>query len=131
MSELLHFRTIILLAMAATLLLLAVRSLRRNRLKERYVLLFMFTGLPFLVLAVWPDGVVFVSEWLSIEKPTVLTLCVAGFFILTTFELLSLVSVQERRITTLAQEVALLKGQQPAKPTPPPAAPTSRSITPI
>jgi hypothetical protein len=104
-------RTLILLGIAACLIFLTLRSLRAQRLKERYVLLFLMTGVPFLVLAFWPDGVVFLSNLLSIEKPTLLVLCVTIYFILTTFELLSIVSVQERRITTLTQWVGILKEQ--------------------
>jgi hypothetical protein len=105
------YRTLILLIVAFALIYLTLRSLRAHRLKERHVLLFLLTGIPFLILALWPDGIVFLSDLLTIEKPTLLVLVVAVFFILTTFELLSLVSVQERKITTLAQEVAILRQQ--------------------
>lgn len=103
-----HPRTFILLAVACVLIVLALRSLRAHRLKERYVLLFMLTGLPFLILAFWPDGVVFMERALEIEKPTLLVLAVTIYFILTTFTLLSIVSVQDRRIATLGQLVAIL-----------------------
>jgi hypothetical protein len=103
-----HPRTFILLAVACVLIVLTLRSLRAHRLKERYVLLFLLTGLPFLILAFWPDGVVFMERVLEIEKPTLLVLAVTVYFILTTFALLSIVSVQDRRITTLGQLVAIL-----------------------
>jgi hypothetical protein len=108
-------RSIILVAIAATVLLMTVRSLRAQRLKERYVLLFLITGLPFLVLAVWPDGIVVISQLLKIEKPTFLVLCVTTYFILTTFALLSIVSVQERKITNLAQIMGLMTQQREAE----------------
>jgi hypothetical protein len=108
-------RSIILVAIAATVLLLTVRSLRAQRLKERYVLLFLITGLPFLVLAVWPDGIVVIAQLLKIEKPTFLVLCVTTYFILTTFALLSIVSVQERKITNLAQIMGLMTQQREAE----------------
>ena len=107
-----HVRTVILLIVAAAILLLAVRSLRAGRLKERYCLLFLLTGLPFLVLALWPDGIVALERLLEIEKATLLVLCVTVYFILTTFELLSIVSVQDRKITTLAQSVGILMHHQ-------------------
>ena len=102
-------RTIILAAVALGIILLTLRSLRAQRLKERYVLLFLFTGLPFLFFAVWPNGIVFLQDVLSIEKATLLVLMVALYFLLTTFALLSIVSVQDRKITALAQSVALLE----------------------
>lgn len=107
-ADIIHMRTIILLVVGLSLVLLTLRSLRAQRLKERYVLLFLLTGLPFLVLAFWPDGIVYLSTTLEIEKPTLLILCVSVYFILTTFALLSIVSVQERRIATLGQMVAML-----------------------
>lgn len=103
-------RTIILAVYGAAIILLAFRSLRANRLKERYVLLFVATGAPFLLLAIWPDGIVVLSEILRIEKPTLLVLLVTGFLVLVVFELLSIVSVHERRIARLAQEAAILAG---------------------
>jgi len=111
-AQLLHIRTLILLVIGGAVVTLTLRSLRAQRLNERYVLLFLITGLPFLLLALWPDAVVSVSELLEIEKPTLLILCVATYFILTTFELLSIVSVQGRHIDTLGQHVAILEEEQ-------------------
>lgn len=105
-------RTIILAVFGVTLFILAVRSLRAQRLKERYVLLFLAVSAPFLVLAAWPDGVVWLTQRLEIEKPTVLVLGLSAFVILMLFELLSIISVQERKIAALAQVVGLLSEQQ-------------------
>ena len=109
MIDLLHPRTFLLLAVAGIVTGLALRSLRAGRLKERYVLLFVGTGIPFLIFALWPDLIVWAERTFQIEKATLLILCVATYFILTTFALLSIVSVQERKLTTLAQEVSLLE----------------------
>ena len=105
-------RTIILFGFAVLLIALTLRSLRAQRLKERYVLLFLLTGLPFMVLTFWPNGILFLADILDIEKPTLLVLCATMYFILTTFSLLSIVSVQERKITTLSQMISLLQEQQ-------------------
>lgn len=109
-------RTLFLLAYGSLLLSLAFRRLRQNRLKERYVLIFAIVGLPFLLLAVWPDGIVFVSELLAIEKATLLVLSLAAFVLLMLFELLTIVSVQDQKITALAQEIALLNNQAASNP---------------
>jgi hypothetical protein len=101
-------RSIILLLFGFTVFYLALRSLRAHRLKERYVLLLLLVGAPFVVLSFWPDAIVWISDKLSIEKPTVLVLALAGFVVLIVFELLSIVSVQERKIATLSQMVGLL-----------------------
>ena len=105
-------RNLIVLALGATILLMAIRSLRAGRLKERYALIFVLTGLPFLVLAMWRDGVGYIAQWLDIDYRTLALLGVTTFFMLMIFKLLSIVSVQERRITTLAQNMSILMQKQ-------------------
>ncbi len=100
--------TLILLVIGNTLLLMAIRSLRVQRLKERHALLFVAVAVPFLALAVWPDAIGWLSEWLGIEYQTVLLLAVTTFFLVLNFNLLSILSIQERRITSLAQMVAIM-----------------------
>ncbi len=106
------FRSTILLIFGGTLLVLAVRRLRQFKLKERYSLIFLVLGLPFLVLSIWPKGVEHLARVTGIEQGTVMLLCVSVFLILMVFELLTIVSVQDRRITTLAQMVGILMEQQ-------------------
>jgi hypothetical protein len=105
-------RNLIVLALGATILLMAIRSLRAGRLKERYALIFVLTGLPFLVLALWRDGVGYIAQWLDIDYRTLALIGVTTFFMLMIFKLLSIVSVQERRITTLAQNMSILMQKQ-------------------
>lgn len=105
-------RNLIVLALGATILLMAIRSLRAGRLKERYALIFVLTGLPFLGLALWRDGVGYIAQWLDIDYRTLALLGVTTFFMLMIFKLLSIVSVQERRITTLAQNMSILIQKQ-------------------
>ncbi len=100
--------TLILLAIGAMLLLMALRSLRAQRLKERHALLFALVGVPFLALAAWPNAVGWIASRLGIEYHTVLLLTVMSFFLVMNFKLLSIVSVQERRIACLAQLLAIL-----------------------
>ncbi len=102
-------RTIILLVFGGLLLWKAIRNLRRQKLKEKYALLFAGCALPFVTLAVWPDGIVAVSDFLGIEKSTLLVMALSIFALLMIFELLKIVSVQDRKITRLAQETALLR----------------------
>lgn len=103
---------LVLATIGGTLLLMGVRSLRAQRLKERYALLFVLLAFPFLGLAVWPDAVALIAQKLNIQYHTVLLLCVTTFFLLLSFKLLSIVSVQERKIAELAQDVALLSERQ-------------------
>ena len=103
---------LILLTIGASLLLLAIRRLRQYKLKERYTLIFVLIGLPFLILALWPDGLGLVAKKLGIQYHTVVLLCVSAFFLLIVLELLTIVSQQDRKITTLAQMVGILMSRQ-------------------
>lgn len=101
-------RGIILLMFGVGLLLMAVRRLRYYRLNERHALVFLFTGVPFLVLAAWPDAISWLGARLHIAYQTVALLCVAAFLLLMVFELLTIVSLQDRKISTLAQIVGIM-----------------------
>jgi hypothetical protein len=101
-------RSLILLIFGASLCLLAVHRLRRYRLKERYALLFVVLGLPFLLLGFRPLLIYRIAKVLGIDPNTVIILCVAIFLILMVFELLTIVSQQDQKITTLAQMVGIL-----------------------
>lgn len=101
-------RPAILLAISATLLLLVVRRMRQQKLKERHALVFIFISIPFFILAVWPDAIARLSGGLGISTYTVMLLGVSVFLILLIFELLTIVSVLDRRISTLAQMVGIL-----------------------
>jgi hypothetical protein len=103
---------LILLAIGASLLLLAVQRLRQYRLKERYTLVFIFIGTPFLVLAMFPNALGAFAKYVQIPYQTVALLCVTAFFLLMVLELLTIVSQQDRKITTLAQMVGILMSKQ-------------------
>ena len=105
-------RSLILVAFGGSLLLLAVRRLRQYKLKERYALLFLGAGLPFVILALWPNLIVRLSDLLHISINSVMLLCVSVFFFFILIELFSIISQQDRKITTLAQMVGILMERQ-------------------
>ncbi len=105
-------KSLILLILGGSLFTLAVRRLRQYKLKERYALVFLLLGLPFVVLAAWPSGVDYVARILGIQYQTVALLCVTAFLTLAVFELLTIVSVQDQKITALAQLVGILMEKQ-------------------
>ncbi|MGH7215095.1 MAG: DUF2304 domain-containing protein, partial [Tepidisphaeraceae bacterium] len=78
----------------------------------RYAVLFLLIGFPFLILAWWPRGILWISTKLQIEPNTFMLLSLSIFLILAVFELLAIVSQQDRKITTLAQTVAILMERQ-------------------
>lgn len=95
-----------------------MRRLRQYRLKERYTLLFFLIAAPLMGLALWPDGVDYIARRVGIEYYTVALLGVTALFSILILELLSIVSVQDRKITTLAQLVGILmqRHQQSGQP---------------
>src|ERR1700743_3295353 len=101
-------RSLFLVAFGGILLLLAVRRLRTYKLKERYALLFVLIGLPFVALAFRPDAVGWLAHKLHIHYTTFALIGVSVFLFLMVFELLSIVSVQDQKITALAQLVGIL-----------------------
>ena len=113
------FRSCSLLAIGGSLLLLAVLRLRKYKLKERYTILLLLIGTPFLLLAVRPDTVGWLAKRLDIQYPTFALICVSAFLFLIVFELLSIVSVQDQKITALAQLVAILMEKQKLAEQPP------------
>ncbi len=62
---------IILLFFGATVVIVAVRRMRVYRLKERHMLMFILTGLPFFALAIWPAGL---GGWRS-DCRSIITRC--------------------------------------------------------
>jgi hypothetical protein len=106
------FRSLILILFAGTMLLLTARRLSQYKLKERYALVFFFIGLPFLGLALWPSAMGLLANELHIDYRTLTLLFVSAFFLLMILELLSIVSQQDRKITTLAQMVGILMEKQ-------------------
>src|SRR5438874_10774043 len=105
-------RSLILVIFGGSLLLLAIRRLKQFKLKERFTLLFLLLGLPFMALAIWPNGVELLARASGIEQKTVMLLSVSIFLILIIFELLTIVSVMDQKITTLAQMVGILMEHQ-------------------
>ena len=106
------FRSLFLVTFGWSLLTLALRRLRTYKLKERYALLFLLIGLPFMLLAFWPDAVGWMAQRLGIQYTTLALICVSVFLFLVVFELLTSVSVQDQKSASLAQMVGILMQQQ-------------------
>lgn len=100
------------MAFGGILLLLAVKRLRTYKLRERYAVVFVLLALPFVGLAFWPDGIGWLADQLQIQYNTLALIGVTVFLFLVVFELLTIVSTQEQKITALAQLVGILMEKQ-------------------
>ncbi len=99
-------------SIASLLLLLIVFELiRGRRLKERYALLWIVTGLVLLVLSAWRGGLNTIAGWLGVSTyPPAILFAVATLFVIVVLLYYSTVlSKQADQNTLLAQEVALLR----------------------
>lgn len=84
--------------------------IRRNRLLERYSLLWILMSIVLLVLASTPIFIEAIAVWLDIKNPpSLLFLFGLVYLLVYNLHITVVMSGQSEKITSLAQEVALLK----------------------
>ena len=87
-----------------------VELLRRRRLREKYAIIWLFTGSLVLVLAVFPGGLDRVAGYLGVASGVSLVLFLAVVFLLVIAIHLSWeVSQLEEETRSISEEVALLR----------------------
>ena len=99
-------------AVASFLLLVVVFELiRSRRLRERYALLWLLTGLVLLALSVWRGGLNTIAGWLGVRgyPPAVLFAVGLLFVILVLLHYSTVISRLSDQNTILAQRLALLE----------------------
>jgi cell division protein FtsW (lipid II flippase) len=106
-------------SVASLLLLLVVFELiRGRRLKERYALLWIVTGLVLLVLSAWRGGLNTIAGWMGISTyPPAILFAVATLFVIVVLLYYSTVlSKLTDENTLLAQRIALLEQRVTVRP---------------
>ena len=101
-------------AIASLLLLVVVFELiRSRRLRERYALLWLLTGLVLLALSVWRGGLNTIAGWFGVTgyPPAVLFAVGSLFVILVLLHYSTVISRLSDQNTILAQRLALLEEQ--------------------
>ena len=102
-----------LAAVAASLLLLAVvfELIRSRRLRERYALLWLLTGLVLLALSAWRGGLNTIAGWVGVSTyPPAVLFAVALLFVLAVLlHYSTVISKVTDQNVILAQRVALLE----------------------
>jgi hypothetical protein len=95
---------------SATLLFLVFELIRRGRLKERYALLWLFSGLVLLVLSLSRSLLEYLSGLVGIYYPPSLLFLIAFIFLLLiTLHFSAVISGLSEKNKHLAQEIALLR----------------------
>ena len=101
---------ILAIAGSATLLLLVFELIRRGRLKERYALLWLFSGLVLLILSLSRSLLEYFSRLVGIFYPPSLLFLIAFIFLLLiTLHFSAVISGLSEQNKRLAQEIALLR----------------------
>ncbi len=94
---------------AAGLLMLLLDLVRRRRLQERYALLWLFSAVVLLSLAIWRDLLADVADLLGVAyPPNALFLIAFGFVLVLLLHFSLAVSRMSDQIKVLAQRLALL-----------------------
>ena len=107
-------RVSIIAAIAAIVLLAVIFELiRSRRLRERYGILWLATGLVILALSVWRDGLNTIAGWAGVRTyPPAALFAVAALFILAVLlHYSTVISKLADQNTILAQRLALLEAE--------------------
>jgi hypothetical protein len=107
-------RTSIAATTVAVILLLVVFELiRSRRLRERYALLWLATGVVLIALSAWRGGLNTIARWVGVRTypPAVLFAVGLLFVILVLLHYSTVLSRLSDQNTTLAQRLALLEAR--------------------
>lgn len=107
-------RVSIVAAVASVLLLLFVFELiRSRRLRERYALLWLLTGVVTLALSLWRDGLNTIAGWVGVQTyPPAVLFAIASLFILAVLlHYSTVISKLSDQNVILAQRLALLEAE--------------------
>lgn len=105
------FRQLILaLLVSAGLIVIVLELIRRRKLKERYSFLWLLTGFSILVLVLWYNALVWITEFFKIQSTanTIFFLAVI-FLTLICLHFSVKISSYTDQIKTMAQEIGILK----------------------
>jgi hypothetical protein len=103
--------TIVGVVASALLILVVLELIRGRRLKERYALLWLATGVALLVLSAWRGGLNTIAGWLGVTgyPPAVLFAVATLFIFLVLLHYSTVISKLTDENVELAQRVALLE----------------------
>ena len=107
--------SIVATVIAVVLLLVVFELIRSRRLRERYALLWLATGLVLVALSAWRGGLNTIAGWLGVRSypPAVLFAVGLLFVILVLLHYSTVISRLADQNTILAQRLALLESRLP------------------
>jgi len=96
---------------SVVLLVVVLELIRSRRLRERYALLWLATGVVLLVLSLWRSGLNTIADWVGVTgyPPAVLFAVATLFILLVLLDYSTVISKLADQNTILAQRLALLE----------------------
>ena len=103
--------SIVAAAASVALLIVVFELIRSRRLRERYALLWLVTGVVLLVLSAWRSGLNTIAGWVGVTgyPPAVLFAVATLFILLVLLDYSTVISKLADQNTVLAQRLALLE----------------------
>jgi hypothetical protein len=103
--------TIIASIVSAVMLGVVFELIRRRRLRERYALIWVMTGIVLLVLALWRHSLSTLAGWIGVKTypPSVFFAAILLFVLALLLQFSIVLSRLTDQNTTLAQKLALLE----------------------
>lgn len=103
--------SIVAAAASVALLLVVLELIRSRRLRERYALLWLATGVVLLVLSAWRSGLNTIAGWVGVTgyPPAVLFAVATLFILLVLLDYSTAISKLVDQNVTLAQRLAILE----------------------
>ena len=95
------------------LLLIVLELIRSRRLRERFALLWLLTGVVLLALSLWRGGLNTIADWVGVETyPPAILFAVASLFILAVLlHYSTVISKLSDQNSILAQRLAILESR--------------------
>ena len=96
---------------SVVLLLVVFELIRSRRLRERYAILWLLTGIVLLVLSAWRGGLNTIADWVGVTgyPPAVLFAIAVLFILLVLLDYSTVISRLSDQNTVLAQQIGLLE----------------------
>ncbi|KHL00637.1 DUF2304 domain-containing protein [Sinomonas humi] len=102
--------TVLAVLFVVAVLIFVIEMLRREKIREKYAVLWIVIGLATLILAVFPDLLIWAAHVVGVQIPSNLLFAIALILLMgVTLHLSREVSASEDEIRALAEEVAILR----------------------
>lgn len=110
MNEMIFNVYTISIIFSISFLLVVIELVKKNKMQERYSLLWIFMSVVLLILSSTPVFINTLALWLDIKNPpSLLFLLGLVYLLIYNLHITTVVSKQSEKLTRLTQEVALLK----------------------